>query len=621
MKYRKGLIYRTWAKALCFIIFIISVTLFVLSGLATAFMLSENVYITDREIFKKEAFSSHVWYDALFVAEAAETGDFYNIELYLKESNITYALVEEESGAVVAEFGDKENHKSDNVFSKQYFFESSESKTEKTYTVTIALAENFKVKDYYYTADKVVDIMYNVRILLPALCLVLMGLAAFSFVNLMCVSGRRSEDGNVVAGWGTNIPFDLVTAVTGICSLVVLCAVWKFSYNFGDLGASVVIGAGLVVVLAIVTGWCMSFALRIKLGKWWRNTVLFKLFKLFFKALKHIPSVWRVAVLFFAVAIIEAIVLVANAWEPDNLMIFWFVEKLVLFGVTVAVAVMAKKLIRGGEALASGDFSYRVDTQKMIGAVKKHGEALNRIGVGMNVAVEERLKSERMKTELITNVSHDIKTPLTSIINYSDLISKEKCDNENIKEYSVVLLRQSERLKRLIEDLIEVSKATSGNTELKIEPCNVGVMVLQAIGEYESRFSEKGLVIVSKEAENTSEILADGRKTWRILDNLMSNILKYALENTRVYISVEEYDNEIKIVFKNTSKESLEISAEELKERFIRGDSSRNSEGNGLGLAIADSLCEIQGGRLDLVIDGDLFKAVVSFPKAIKDSV
>ena len=294
--------------------------------------------------------------------------------------------------------------------------------------------------------------------------------------------------------------------------------------------------------------------------------------------------------------------------------IFFFMEKLIIIPVVLYFAVCLRKLQKGGRALAGGDLSFVTDTKGMFGDLKRHGENLNSIAGGMSIAVEERTKSERMKTELITNVSHDIKTPLTSIINYAALIGNEPCENTKITEYSEVLVRQSERLKRLIEDLVEASKASSGNLEVTLAPCDAAVFLTQASGEYEEKLQKSALTLVMKQPEKELRILADGRRMWRIFDNLMNNICKYAQNGTRVYLSLEQIGGNAVITFKNTSREPLDMTEEELMERFTRGDSSRNTEGNGLGLSIAKSMAELQNGTLRLSIDGDLFKAILTFP-------
>ncbi len=384
--------------------------------------------------------------------------------------------------------------------------------------------------------------------------------------------------------------------------------------------------------MVICLGWCMSFATRIKLGHWWKNTIIFYALKIALVVLRKIwhgvcvcfrgvvsfcrgiPLVWKTALGLTTIALIEVLVIAGAYCEEDVLLTFWFVKYLVLVPLVLYVALMLRKLQKGGKALASGDLGYQVDTKRMFWDFKRHGENLNSIGVGMTAAVEQRLKSERMKTELITNVSHDIKTPLTSIINYSDLIEKETCDNPTITEYAGVLHRQSERLKRLIEDLVEASKASTGNLEILLAPCEVGVMLTQTAGEYEQRLQERELELITKQPEMPIKIMADGRRLWRVFDNLMNNICKYAQRGTRVYLTLEDQQGRAVISFKNISHEPLNLSPDELMERFVQGDSARSTEGNGLGLSIAKSLTELQNGTMELTTDGDLFKVVVSFP-------
>jgi len=211
-------------------------------------------------------------------------------------------------------------------------------------------------------------------------------------------------------------------------------------------------------------------------------------------------------------------------------------------------------------------------------------------------------------------VSHDIKTPLTSIINYSDLLSKEECDNEKVTEYAQTIKRQSDRLKKLIEDLVEASKASTGSLEVHMEECEVEVLLEQAVGEFAGRLAEKDMDIITKAIHAPTKIQADGRLLWRVFDNLLNNICKYAQRSTRVYLSVEQENGQAVITFKNISEYPLDIGEEELMERFVRGDKSRHTEGNGLGLNIAKSLVELQKGTMQLVIDGDLFKVILRFP-------
>ena len=245
---------------------------------------------------------------------------------------------------------------------------------------------------------------------------------------------------------------------------------------------------------------------------------------------------------------------------------------------------------------------------------------LNNISNGFENAIQDRMKSERMKVELITNVSHDIKTPLTSIINYVDLLKKEKIDNEQAKEYIEILDSKSQRLKKLTEDLVEASKVSTGNISLKLEKINVVELIKQATGEFEDKFKKRGLETIINVDENEINIMADSRYMYRVIENLFSNVSKYALENSRVYIDIKEgkensSDNNVIIEVKNISKDKLNISVEELMQRFVRGDKSRTTEGSGLGISIAQNLTELQKGKFELKLDGDLFKVKLIFAK------
>ena len=279
------------------------------------------------------------------------------------------------------------------------------------------------------------------------------------------------------------------------------------------------------------------------------------------------------------------------------------------------MALQFHKLQEGSRRIAEGDLQHKIDTTKMFWEFKKHADNLNRISDGMSHAVDERMKSERFKTELITNVSHDIKTPLTSIINYVDLLEKTDVQDETAKEYLEVLERQSARLKKLIEDLIEASKASTGNLSVNMEELEANVFVTQILGEFEEKIANAGLELIINKPEEEIPVQADGRHLWRVVDNLMNNICKYAQPDSRVYINLEQTPDKTMLTFKNMSKYPLNITSEELMERFVRGDSSRNTEGNGLGLSIAKSLMELMNGKLSLYVDGDLFKVVLEFPK------
>ena len=275
-----------------------------------------------------------------------------------------------------------------------------------------------------------------------------------------------------------------------------------------------------------------------------------------------------------------------------------------------------KKLQKINEALRNiyeGNPNVKLNEEELEGTLKIMAKYINDIAGGFTNAIEQSLKSERLKTELITNVSHDIKTPLTSIINYVDLLKKEDIQNAQIEQYIAVLDKKSQRLKKLIEDLVEASKVSSGNVKLNMEVINVKELLNQTIGEFEDKLEKKNLKIEMDLPNENVLIKADNRYLYRVIENVFSNISKYALEGSRVYIKLEKQKEEVYLEFKNISKDKLNISAEELMQRFVRGDKSRYTEGSGLGLSIAESLTELQGGKFKIDIDGDLFKVEIKW--------
>ena len=303
----------------------------------------------------------------------------------------------------------------------------------------------------------------------------------------------------------------------------------------------------------------------------------------------------------------------------STLLLFLFGPILSLTIVILYVYYLIKKLaylsyiMEGTERIKGGDIHYKLD---IIGDdnFSNLAENINNIGEGLDKAIYNQLKSERLKSELITNVSHDLKTPLTSIINYIELIKKEEdIKPEHIKDYVNVLDSKSKRLKVLIEDLFEASKASSGNLELNMEKIDITQLLRQAIGEMEEKLSKANLDLKLRVPEEKTYIMADGKKLYRVLENLLSNISKYSLDNTRVYIDIIEENDKVKLTMKNISSYELNFDPEEIMERFKRADESRNTEGSGLGLAIARDLVNAQGGRFEIDIDGDLFKSVVEF--------
>lgn len=274
------------------------------------------------------------------------------------------------------------------------------------------------------------------------------------------------------------------------------------------------------------------------------------------------------------------------------------------------------RLRQGGKAMATGNLNHRVDTHRMPLDLKSHGEDLNNISAGLANAVEEQMKSERFKAELITNVSHDLKTPLTTIINYVSLLKTTQQTDPKAMEYIEVLDRKSQRLKKLTEDLVEASKASTGVLKVEREKLGLSQLIDQALGEWEEKLADRKLMVIKTLPEGETFVYADGRHLWRVIDNLLSNCAKYAMEGTRIYMELIRGHGQATLSIKNISREALNVPPEQLMERFVRGEESRSTEGSGLGLSIARSLTELQGGNFSLTVDGDLFKASITLPQS-----
>ena len=644
-KRKKKLTESTAAKVTAFLLLVVMTAVTASGVLGAAFLYSAQVYTTSEQVFKQSMFENVAWGDGYTLASYV-TWDSENLtrqmdqqaaERFCEGRNIAFASVEAKGEGEIWRSGANTAADSPWQFTFSYDWPYPERPSmgvvESAYTVRIVLDSAFPMDDDYALANRVADLAYALRHWIYAIIAAAALLVAVCFVFLLCAAGHHPGVEGVRPGWGTKIPLDLLTAAV---SLVLFLGIQMVvEANFGGIGVVLVVVLGPAILAGVFTGWCMSLALRIKLGGWWRNTVIYIALRWAWKVLKRlggglwavgrwlagllgsVPLVGKTMAVFFGVVLVELVGLIFSVgfvwYAPEVLILLWIAEKVVLFLLALAVALMCRKLLLGGRALAAGDLSYQVDTSRMVLDFKAHGEDLNHIAQGMAAAVDQRMRSERMKTELITNVSHDIKTPLTSIINYADLIGREPRDSEKISEYAAVLTRQSERLKRLIEDLVEASKASTGNLEVDLAPCQPGVLLTQAAGEYEQRLKDAGLDLVTRQPETPVTILADGRRLWRVFDNLMNNICKYAQRGTRVYLTLEERDGQAVISFKNTSRAPLDIPAEELLERFVRGDAARGGEGNGLGLSIARSLTELQKGTLDLTVDGDLFKVVLRF--------
>ena len=333
--------------------------------------------------------------------------------------------------------------------------------------------------------------------------------------------------------------------------------------------------------------------------------------------LRNLALIWRWLILF-------PVYLVVNLYLCQWIYIggqgFLFLLYLLLNGALLLAvcwwSLCLRRLQAGGQAIAGGNYNRRIDTAHMPHDLKECGENLNNISAGLSSAVEEKMKSQRFKAELITNVSHDLKTPLTSIINYVNLLKTTQQADPKAVEYIEVLDRKSQRLKKLTEDLVEASKASTGVLSVNREKIGMVQLIDQALGEWTEKLEDRKLTVVTALPEGETWVYADGRHLWRVIDNLLSNCAKYALEGTRVYIEIFRGKGSVSLSVKNVSRDPLNVPPERLMERFVRGEESRTTEGSGLGLSIAKSLTELQGGTFELVVDGDLFKAIVTLPQS-----
>lgn len=448
-----------------------------------------------------------------------------------------------------------------------------------------------------------------VGIITAVLCLAL-------FVFLMASMGKK-PDGVKLRGIH-RVPLDLFLAAalaavavpanfySGINLLYNPLWVWMMPVTLMALWI------GFVVLLTLCT-----ISARLRAGKWWRNNIVCRfVYRAVRGFVRALPIAWKGILVYAVVVLVNALGMIL-AFGAGSFFVFLLTLVLDAAGLYFVIHTVRqlKTLQTAAQKLAAGDLTYTVDTEKMYPVLKEHGDDLNAVSVGMSRAVNERMKSERFKTELITNVSHDLKTPLTSIVSYVDLLKKEPTESEAAREYIEVLDRQSQKLKKLTTDLVDASKASSGALPVNLEKIDLGELLRQSAGEYTEKFAAASITPVLNAPEGETYVTADGRLLWRVLDNLLGNAVKYAQSGTRLYLELTPGETETVLTLKNISREPLNIPAEELMERFVRGDGSRHTDGSGLGLSIANSLMELMGGKLTLTLDGDLFKAALVFPQ------
>lgn len=447
------------------------------------------------------------------------------------------------------------------------------------------------------------------------------------FIYIIISIGHKKGEEAIYLNSLDNIPLEIVGTVALI--LIGIEALFLFggmsigidytsiSSRMIDTIISLCFVLGIVMYITItITG--VTIVRRIKAKVFWKNTLIYKFAKWIKRStsnmLTDINTTGKLIVIFGAFYIIQ-LVLTIKFITDGAIYIFWLIA---VWGVTLKMLIdrlnKTKKIKEKIKNMYDGNKdSQPLNEEEYRAESKEVAHWLNDISGGLTNAIEEAMKSERLKTELITNVSHDIKTPLTSIINYVDLMKQENIENEKVKEYLEILDNKSQRLKKLTEDLVEASKASSGNIKLNIEKLNVKELIKQVRGEFEDKFEQRRLEIIENLPDTEVYIKADSRYMFRVMENMYVNISKYALENSRVYVDVKKENDIVKIELKNISKDKLNISVDELMQRFVRGDSARTTEGSGLGISIAKSLTTLQKGKFNIYLDGDLFKVVIQF--------
>lgn len=473
-------------------------------------------------------------------------------------------------------------------------------------------------KDHFYEARESYEHLHPwIKISIITTLISLTGWIA-ALVYLSTVTGRSAHEDEVHLNGFDRIKTELFffIGIAGIAAAGVMAALMG-ARNWETSGMLIMAGVLAFVGNAVFLFLYLSLIRRMRSGTLWNGSVLY----LICKILQEVYENRKVTGKFILVYLVQsAAILILAVWgyyysQP------LFLAALALLIVTIGVfmlkdRVQRQKIIEGIEKIKSGNLDFKIDTKDFTGENKVLSEGINNLGDGLEKAVDSSMKNERMKADLITNVSHDIKTPLTSIINYVNLLENEQLENEKVKSYIHILKEKSARLEQLTEDLVEASKISSGNITLEMVKINLVELVYQTGGEFNEKFEKQDLTVFTRLPKEPVVIMADGRRIWRVLENLYNNVAKYALTGTRVYVEVEKQENFAVFSIKNISSKPLNIPSDELTERFIRGDVSRSTEGSGLGLSIAKNLTSLMGGTFDIILDGDLFKVVLRFPLA-----
>ena len=616
---------KLWVKCTAVALLIVFAALLAASALGIAYLAQEQVYEDGGVYLRQErtnaAISNACFSDAREALLAYRTGQPQELEIIQErytadKSNVYFEWVNEATGESLVQIGEADaasfadSHYSTRRICSRMSFDGDDV----TYELYVYLRDPLSAHDRVYNALKWVDRFIAARVWLIVLAVFCLAVCLFLFIFLLCAMGHKEGVDGVYLYWFNRVPLDLA-----VCLLLLLGVGWvglmsEMQYGLGlDFWWYILLAAGIAVLLLVFV---LSFAGRVKAPSPFKNSLIYIVFAWIFRGLGRIPMVWRTMLIWTGFCFVD---LLFTFNGSATAAFWWLVSRGILTIAILYLASSLKILQQQGKAIASGNLSYTgKPIPRWLPDLKGHAENLQSIRTGIEKAVAEQTRAERMKTELITNVSHDIKTPLTSIVNYVDLLEKEDVQPEQAKEYVAVLSRQSARLKKLTEDLVEASKASSGSMPVHLARTDVNVLLSQLAGEYADKLTAAQLDAVFKPDPAQPQIEADGQLLSRVLGNLFSNICKYAMPGTRVYFESASDEKNVTLTFKNISKYELDIPAEELMARFVRGDRSRHTEGSGLGLSIAQSLTELQGGAFHIEVDGDLFKAIVAFPRALE---
>lgn len=642
----KGFLDKTWAKAAAFVLTLVFGVLTVLGGVGVGILISYDVFLDGGDFLRQTMYEGNC-VRSIDTADSFLRGTLANAGVLVSDGTYDYSTVEngdvteEERAQVISDLprvfaeefsrdaadchltvtvrgngevvGTFENFELTNgdkpLYATQETFTYALN-TGNTAMVTIAadLLRTEEAPSYSYLLDMWLVEHTALTVILTVL---FAALALFCFCFLMASAGHWAGHEGIHLTWLGKIPAD-------VWLIVLLCTFfigWEAFYWWGRVFFCAALVPLVLLFLCAFAAQCkagtvLRSALIARIARFlWR--IVRSLFLGLWRIARNLPLLWKTALVMAGVFFLEMLFVLAGYGSVDGIFV---IMKAVELLAALYIALNLRTLQKGGEKLARGDFSSPIDTKYLIGDFKRYGQELNDVQSGLEQAVQEQMKAEHLKTELITNVSHDIKTPLTSIVNYVDLLKKEDIPSPEAREYIAVLDRQSHRLKKLTEDLVEASKASSGVLNVDLQPTDVNVLFSQIEGEYQERLAACQLTLVTQPPAPGTVIRADSRLLSRVMDNLVSNICKYALPGTRVYVVSTLSREAVTISFKNVSRDELNISPDELMERFVRGDASRHTEGSGLGLSIARSLVQLQGGRFDLAIDADLFRADITFP-------